>query len=138
MIDVDTYEYKPYPSYKASRASWIGEIPEHWETCQIRTVAKLINGATPSTAIPEYWDGDVLWITPDDLGKSQERLITDSKRRITEKGYEACGTTLASPGSIVLSTRAPIGHIGILGSPACTKRPTNLQGNHCHLPLSQY
>ena len=126
MMDVDTYEYKPYPSYKTSRASWIGEIPEHWEARQIRTVTKLINGATPSTTIPEYWDGDILWITPDDLGKSQEIFITDSKRRITEKGYEVCGTTLAPPGSIVLSTRAPIGHIGILGSPACTNQGCRL------------
>ena len=67
MTDAETYGYKPYPSYKISGASWLGEIPEHWEARQIRTVARVMNGATPSTSVPEYWDGDVVWITPDDL-----------------------------------------------------------------------
>ena len=126
MTDAETYGYKTYPSYKISGASWLGEIPEHWEARQIRTVARVMNGATPSTSVPEYWDGDVVWITPDDLGKSRGRFITGSERRITQAGYEACGTNLAPPGSIVLSTRAPIGHIGVLGSPACTNQGCRL------------
>ena len=126
MTDAETYGYKPYPSYKISGASWLGEIPEHWEARQIRTVARVMNGATPSTSVPEYWDGDVVWITPDDLGKSRGRFITGSERRITQAGYEACGTNLAPPGSIVLSTRAPIGHIGVLRSPACTNQGCRL------------
>ena len=92
----------------------------------IRTVAQLINGATPSTAVPEYWDGNILWITPDDLGKSTGRFISSSERRITQEGYRSCGTTIAPAGSIVLSTRAPIGHIGVITSQASTNQGCRL------------
>ena len=126
MTDAETHAPQRYPSYKASGVPWLGEVPEHWEIRQIRTVARVINGGTPSTSVPEYWDGKIVWITPDDLGKAKDRLIRDSERRITQAGYGACGTTLAPAGSIVLSTRAPVGHIGILGLPACANQGCRL------------
>ena len=126
MIDAETRASQKYPSYKASGVPWLGEVPEHWEIRQIRTVARVINGGTPSTNVPEYWDGKIVWITPDDLGKAKDRLIRDSERRITQAGYEGCGTALAPAGSIVLSTRAPVGHIGILGLPACANQGCRL------------
>ena len=117
---------KPYLSYKDSRSTWLGKVPADWEVRPIRTVAQLINGATPSTAVPEYWDGNILWVTPDDLGKSTGRLISSSERRITQEGYRSCGTTIAPAGSIALSTRAPIGHIGVITSQACTNQGCRL------------
>ena len=92
---------------------WLGKVPADWEVRPIRTVAQLINGATPSTAVPEYWDGNILWITPDDLGKSTGRFISSSERRITQEGYRSCGTTIAPAEEhcpILGASRAPIGH----------------------------
>jgi type I restriction enzyme S subunit len=104
--------WKPYPAYKDSGVEWIGKVPEHWEMKKIKWIFKVINGSTPKTGNPEYWDGDVPWITPDDLGHLHSDTIYEPARKITESGYKNCGTTLVPVGSLVLSTRAPIGVMG--------------------------
>ena len=62
------------------------------------------------------------WITPTDLGKLEDVFITTSARKITKNGYENCGTGLVPVGSVVLSSRAPIGHLGIASVPLCTNQ----------------
>ncbi len=116
----------PYPAYKPSRVEWLGDVPAYWEVRRVGTIAQILNGATPSTGNAAYWDGDIAWITPDDLGKLNSRYIAGSSRRITEQGYRACGTNLAPAGSIAISTRAPIGHLGILRSDACVNQGCRL------------
>ena len=115
-----------YPAYKPSGAAWISDVPAHWEVRRLRSVADVINGATPSTSVPDYWDGHILWVTPDDLGKLRSRYVTDSARRITEEGYRSCGTTMAPANSLAISTRAPIGHLGILQSKGCVNQGCRL------------
>ena len=117
---------KPYPAYKDSGVEWLGQVPAHWEVRRLGSVTQVLNGATPSSSMPEYWDGDIVWVTPDDLGKLKGRYIDDSSRRITDEGYNACGTTLAPAGSIVISIRAPIGHLGILRVAACANQGCRL------------
>ena len=115
-----------YPAYKPSGVEWLGDVPEHWEVRRLRSVAAIVNGATPSTNVPTFWDGDIIWLTPEDLGRLERRHISDSKRRITTAGYESCGTTLGPPGSVAISTRAPIGHLGILTSASCVNQGCRL------------
>ncbi|MCB5272094.1 MAG: restriction endonuclease subunit S [Candidatus Cloacimonetes bacterium] len=86
---------------------------------KIKFIAQVINGATPSTSNPEFWDGDIYWATPDDLGSLDDKIIAHTKRMITEEGLTSCGTSLTPEGSIILSTRAPIGHIAITGKQMC-------------------
>ena len=119
-------ELKPYPKLKGSGVEWLGRLPAHWQVRRMRTVARILNGATPSSNTSTYWDGDILWITPEDLGALNTRYIENTARRITDEGYYACGTTLAPAGSLVISTRAPIGHIGILSFPACSNQGCRL------------
>jgi type I restriction enzyme S subunit len=76
-------------------------------------VCKILNGGTPKTGIPEYWDGDINWITPADLGKLKSPLVYNTTRKITKKGLEKSSAKLFSENSIILSTRAPIGHLAI-------------------------
>ncbi len=116
----------PYPAYRPSGIPWLGDVPAHWEVRRLKTVAHIISGATPSTNTPSYWDGTIDWLTPDDLGKLSTRYIETGARRITQEGYDSCGATLAPEGSIAISTRAPIGHIGILGHPACVNQGCRL------------
>ncbi len=116
----------PHPAYKPSGIPWLGDVPEHWEVRRVGMLAQILNGATPSTGNASYWDGDIVWITPDDLGKLSGRYVTGSARRITEEGYKACGTNLAPAGSIAISTRAPIGHLGVLRSDACVNQGCRL------------
>lgn len=114
--------WKPYPAYKDSGVEWLGKVPEHWVMKKIKWIFKVINGSTPKTGNPEYWDGDIPWITPDDLGQLHSDTIYEPARKITESGYKNCGTTLVPIGSLVLSTRAPIGHLAIAGIDLCTNQ----------------
>jgi len=107
---------------KDSGVEWIGQIPSHWETIRIKDFAKIVNGATPKSDVAENWDGDYAWVTPDDLGKLSGKFILNTKRTITKIGLGSCGTTLCPAGSVILSSRAPIGYIGILDIQACTNQ----------------
>ena len=77
------------------------------------------NGATPASGEPSYWDGDTPWVSPADLGKLNTRFIENGERSITQDGYASCGTQMVPVGSIILSIRAPIGHIAIASNSMC-------------------
>ena len=117
---------QPYPAYRESGLDWLGRVPDHWAVRRLKGFAKILNGATPASGRSEYWGGDILWMTPEDLGRLRGRDIHGSRRSITRVGYESCGTTLAPVGSTVVSTRAPIGHLAILGREGCTNQGCRL------------
>ena len=75
------------------------------------------NGTTPASARSEYWDGNIKWVTPEDLGKLMSDKIINTKRLITEKAVEECNLPILPEGSVIISTRAPIGHMAINESP---------------------
>ena len=117
---------KPYPEMRDSGVEWLGKVPEHWRVRRLKGLVEILNGATPVSGRSEYWSGDILWITPEDLGRLPGRNIHSSRRSITRIGYESCGTMLAPAGSTVMSTRAPIGHLAILGREGCTNQGCRL------------
>lgn len=96
--------FTKYEKYKESGLEWLGAIPEDWRIKRVKDVAGIFNGATPKSGIEEFWDGEVKWITPEDV--SQNLFITESRRKITKSGYESCGTSLVPINSIILTTRA--------------------------------
>ena len=67
------------PAYK----TWLEEAKMPWQVAPARRYCEIRNGGTPSSQVPEYWDGDVMWLTPDDLGKADSRYIDFSQRTIT-------------------------------------------------------
>ena len=107
---------------KDSAIEWIGEVPEHWEVKRVKEFSVIVNGSTPKSTVLENWDGNHNWVTTDDLGKLTTKFVTESKRKITDIGLRSCGTSLCPKGSVVLSGRAPIGHIGIFSIEACTNQ----------------
>ena len=115
-------QFKKYPDYKESGIDWIGEIPRGWEVMKFKNISRIINGSTPRSDNPNFWDGQICWITPDDLSNTDAKYISASKRSITEEGYESCGTNLVPKGSMILSTRAPIGLLAINTVSACTNQ----------------
>jgi len=115
-------KFKLYPEYKDSGVEWLGKVPIHWEMKQLKRLFNVVNGSTPKSENPDYWDGDIPWVTPDDLGALLSRELMAPQRYITEAGYQNCGTTLVPTGSLVLSTRAPIGHLAIAGVDLCTNQ----------------
>ncbi|MDT0631952.1 restriction endonuclease subunit S [Rubrivirga litoralis] len=98
------------------------EPPVEWPRVALGDVCTVVSGATPKTKVPEFWDGDIVWITPTDLGKLDGRDIVESERVITEAGFASCSTTLMEPGAVVMSSRAPIGHLGVARVPLCTNQ----------------
>ena len=122
----DPTDFPAYPAYKPSDIEWLGDIPSHWDAPMLKRVVRIINGATPSTLTPAYWNGNINWITPNDLGKLDTPYIETGERSISQQGYDSCGTRLAPAGSVVMSTRAPIGHVAILTAEACVNQGCRL------------
>lgn len=104
----------PTVPMKDSGVPWLGEIPAHWEVKRLKHVAGIVPGGTPDSKRPEYWDGEIVWLTPVDLGKADCMHTASSARRLTAEGVLAAGLSLAPEGSCALSTRAPIGSVSRL------------------------
>lgn len=77
-------------------------------------ICEIISGSTPKTGIPEYWDGTQKWITPAELNEDTY-IITDCIRKLTELGVEKAGLSSFPEGTVILSSRAPIGKVAIAG-----------------------
>jgi len=97
-------------------------LPEGWKWVKLGKITNVVNGTTPPSENKLYWNGNIVWITPTDLGKLGSPEITDSERRITSEGFEICNLTLVTPGTVVMSSRAPIGHLGIATIKLCTNQ----------------
>ena len=107
---------------KDSGVEWIGEIPEHWNIQKLKRIFQVLNGSTPRSDNPLYWNGNIIWVTPEDLSLTVSPVICKSSRQITTEGYDSCGTNLVPKGSIIVSTRAPIGYVKISGVELCTNQ----------------
>jgi len=83
-------------------------------TVPVTELFRIETGTTPRTDVVEYWDkGNIIWVTPADMNKLQTHEIHDSARHITAKALNETNLTQVPPGSLVLSTRAPVGYVGI-------------------------
>lgn len=93
-----------------------------WSRVQLGHIADIVSGATPKTGIVEYWAGDIPWVTPADLSNLGEAFIGSTARMITKAGLASCAATLLPEQSILLSSRAPIGHVAINSVPMATNQ----------------
>ena len=82
---------------------------------EISSLGKILTGSTPKTNVPEYWDGEIKWIAPAEL-TSETFYVYDTERKITEEGRKSCSLNVLKPGVVLLSSRAPIGKVAIVGS----------------------
>jgi len=83
---------------------------------------EIVSGATPKSAVPEFWDGDVDWATPADLSGLSGAYIHSTPRKLTLAGLASCSSTVLPPGSVLFSSRAPIGHVAINTAPMATNQ----------------
>lgn len=77
-------------------------------------ICEIVSGSTPKTGFSEYWDGDIKWITPAELN-DDSYIVNDSVRKITELGVRKTGLSSFPTGTVILSSRAPIGKVAIAG-----------------------
>ena len=102
----------PAAPMKPTGIDWMPEVPAHWEIKPLKWLLKSIfGGSTPPSAQANCWDGNIVWVTPEDI--SRNTRLSGSRRTITEMGLQACSTTLAPPGSIIITSRAPVGNVAL-------------------------
>ena len=85
----------------------------NWQIKKLGEVCEIVNGGTPKTGVLRYWDGNILWITPKDMGRLRKIYVEETERKISKAGLERSSAKIIPPNSIILSTRAPIGHLAI-------------------------
>ena len=93
-----------------------------WREVTIGEIAEVVGGSTPSTKEPENFDGDIPWLTPKDLAGVHDRYVSYGGRNLSRKGLENCSAKLLPRGSVLLSTRAPIGYVAIAKNPVATNQ----------------
>ena len=85
-------------------------------------VATVIGGGTPKSDQPEYFGGDIPWITPADLSGYTEKFISVGARSITQAGLDNSGARVMPAGAVLFSSRAPIGYVAIAANPVSTNQ----------------
>ncbi|MDS3904228.1 restriction endonuclease subunit S [Staphylococcus hominis] len=91
-----------------------------WHIHKLSDVATITGGGTPSTKVSEYWDGEIDWYTPNEIG---ERIYArGSKKKITNLGYKKSSTKLLPINTILFTSRAGIGNTAILAKEGCTNQ----------------
>ena len=89
------------------------QLPEGWKVGKLGEVTKSCGGTTPRTKISEYWDGDIYWSSPKDLSNSKGMFLLSTQRQITEKGLSKISSGLLPKGTLLLSSRAPVGYLSL-------------------------
>ena len=93
---------------------------EDWEVKKLGEIADIIGGGTPSTFVSKYWNGNIEWFTPTEVGYS--KYLYSSRRKISDLGFKNASVNLLPINSILLTSRAGIGDLGILKIEACTNQ----------------
>ncbi|KAA9372084.1 restriction endonuclease subunit S [Lactobacillus mulieris] len=93
---------------------------EPWKKVKLGDVAEIIGGGTPSTSNLEYWDGNINWFTPTEVGKTI--YLHESQRKLSELGLKKSSARLLNPGAILFTSRAGIGNTGIIINPSATNQ----------------
>ncbi len=91
-------------------------------TVTLGEVCKIVSGSTPKREKAEYWGGNIPWVTPKEINRLPSPYLWDSEEKITQEGFNSCSTSLLPPGSVLLSSRAPIGLLAINKIPVCTNQ----------------
>jgi Type I restriction modification DNA specificity domain len=104
------------------------ECPKHWlkGTLEPNSTLGLIKsvdtGSTPKTSEDDYWDGDIPWLTPKEVTRSVQIYVTETERNITEAGLANSSAKLMSPGTVMLTKRAPVGAVVVNAVPMATNQ----------------
>lgn len=96
-------------------------MPE-WIEYTLDEIGEVVGGATPSTKVDEYYGGNIPWLTPKDLSSFEDRYISNGERNITEKGLNSCSAQMLPKGTILFTSRAPIGYVAIASQDMCTNQ----------------
>lgn len=96
---------QPRAIHRDSGVPWMGTIPSHWRMVPLKYLATFIGGGTPNRDRPEYWNGDIPWVSPKDM---KSEIILSAQERITREGLANSTSTMVVTGSILLVVRSGI------------------------------
>lgn len=117
--------------------SELGEIPRGWEVMRAGDALEAVGGGTPSTNEPDYWDdGKYWWATPKDLSRLTAPILLDTERKITEAGLSQISSGLLPSGTVLMSSRAPVGYLAVTAVPVAINQ--GFIGMVCHGPVSNW
>ena len=89
----------------------------------VAELGEIVGGATPSTDIPEYFcEEGIIWLSPKDLTSSGLKFIFRGETDITKAGYNSCSTKMVPAGTVLLTSRAPVGTVAIAMKELCTNQ----------------
>ena len=113
--------------------SELGEIPAGWSVGTVGEVATIVGGTTPSTKQARYWEGGThRWATPKDLSTLSTHVLLGTERKITDAGLSKIGSGLLPCGTVLLSSRAPIGYLAIAEVPVWSEASHEEIINHAN------
>jgi type I restriction enzyme S subunit len=95
---------------------------EDWVETTLGEVSEVIGGGTPSTSVPEYWDGEIVWLTPTEITSQDGKFVSNSIRKISESGLKNSGAQVLPKGSVILTSRASVGFVAISAIELCTNQ----------------
>ena len=93
-----------------------------WVETTLGDITEVIGGGTPSTTIAEYWDGDIVWLTPTEITSQDGKVVSDSIRKITDSGFKNSGAQMLKKDSVILTSRASVGYVALAGKDLCTNQ----------------
>ena len=93
-----------------------------WVETTLGKIAEVVGGGTPSTTVPEYWDGVIIWLTPTEVVAKDGKRIGDSIRKLTDVGLRNSGAQLLPANSVILTSRASVGFAAISECPLATNQ----------------
>ncbi len=97
-------------------------VPKGWRCAALADVCEVVSGGTPRTGVAAYWDGDIPWLTPKDLALDKSQVVHGGARSITGEGLANSSAKLFPAGSVIVSSRAPIGYVAIAGEQMSTNQ----------------
>lgn len=101
----------------------VGKRIAAWPLARIDQCCEIISGATPDTSNETFWNGDICWVTPKDLSAlNGHHYISETPRKLTEKGLASCSAAILPADSVLFSSRAPIGLVAVNAVPMATNQ----------------
>ena len=115
-------DFEPFSEEEFIESS-LGLIPAGWKVGQLSDICEIVGGGTPSKSHPEYYcSSGIAWITPKDLSVSRSKFSSRGSEDITEEGYKNSSAKLMPRGTVLFSSRAPIGYIRSAKNEICTNQ----------------
>ncbi len=103
--------------------SAIGPIPNGWKVAAIGELVDVVGGSTPSTANAAFWEGGTIaWATPKDLSNIADPVLIETERKITSAGLDQISSGLLPKGTVLLSSRAPVGYLAVAEIPVAVNQ----------------